>query len=121
LWHHFFELKKTGKSGDVGSVGLMLCWYVKPEYVDLVLPDKTTGWKLGWFYLDNPAPALPDRTRRAPVPFPEWTNQLMSWETQELRPLLDDLERLKAEGLTGDAVSKSFSRRLIHPIQGRVH
>jgi hypothetical protein len=41
LWHHFFELKKTGKSGVVGSFVFMICWYMKPEYVDLVLPDNT--------------------------------------------------------------------------------
>jgi hypothetical protein len=40
----------------------MLCRYMKPEYVDLVLPYNTTGWKQEWFYLDNPATALPDRT-----------------------------------------------------------
>jgi hypothetical protein len=34
---------------------------------------------------------------------------------------LDDLERLKAEGLTGDTVAISFSRRLIQPIQDWVH
>jgi hypothetical protein len=58
LWCHFFELKKTGKSRVVGSVGFMLRHNMKPEYVDLVLPDNTTGWKQGWFYLDNHAPAL---------------------------------------------------------------
>jgi hypothetical protein len=38
-----------------------------------------------------------------------------------LCPLLDDLEKLKAEGLTGGAVAISFSRRLIQPIQDRFH
>jgi hypothetical protein len=47
---------------------------MKSEYVDLVLPDNTIGWKQGWFNLDNPAPALKTRTGRAPVPYPEWTN-----------------------------------------------
>jgi hypothetical protein len=110
LWCHFFELKKTGKSEVVGSVNFMLHRHMKLEYVDLVLPDNTTDWKQGWFYLENPAPALPDRMGRAPVPFPKWTNQLTSRETEELRPLLEDLERLKAEGLTGGVVTISFSR-----------
>jgi hypothetical protein len=39
----------------------------------------------------------------------------------ELHPLLDDLEKLKAEGLTGGAVAISFNCRLIQPIQDRVH
>jgi hypothetical protein len=38
-----------------------------------------------------------------------------------MHPLLDDLEKLKAEGLTGGAVAISFSRRLIQPIQDWVH
>jgi hypothetical protein len=29
LWHHFFDIKKTGKSGVVRSVGFMLCRYMK--------------------------------------------------------------------------------------------
>jgi hypothetical protein len=45
LWRHFFEQKKTGKVGVIGSVGLMLRWNMKLEYVDLALPDNTTGWK----------------------------------------------------------------------------
>jgi hypothetical protein len=43
LWRHFFELKKTGKSDVVGSVGFMLHRHMKPEYIDLVLPDNTTS------------------------------------------------------------------------------
>jgi hypothetical protein len=51
----------------------------------------------------------------------EWTNQLATLDTQELKPLLDDLEQLKAEGLTGTAVAISFCRRLIQPLQDRAH
>jgi hypothetical protein len=77
---------------------------MKPEYIDLVLPNNTTGWKQGWFYLNNPTPVLPTRLGRAPIPFLEWTNQLTSRETEELRPLLEDLARFKTEGLTCGAV-----------------
>jgi hypothetical protein len=121
LWRHFFELKKTDKAGVIGSVGFMLWRNMKSEYIDLALPDNTTGWKQGWSYLDNPALARKARTGRAPVPYPEWTNQLASRDTEELQPLLDDLEQLKVEGLTGGAVAISFSRRLIQPIQDRAH
>jgi hypothetical protein len=121
LWRHFFELKKTGKAGVVGSVGFMLRRNMKSEYIDLTLPDNTTGRKRGWFYLDNPAPALKTRTGRAPVLYPEWTNQLASWDTEELQPLLDDLEQLKAEGLISGTVAISFCHHLIQPIQDRAH
>jgi hypothetical protein len=76
LWHHFFELKKTSKGMVVGSVGFMLRRNMKSEYINLMLPNNTTGWKQGWFYLDNPAPALRERTGQVPVPGPKWTNQL---------------------------------------------
>jgi hypothetical protein len=116
LWRHFFELKKTGKGMIVGSVGFMLRRNMKSEYIDLTLPDNTTGWKQGWFYLDNPAPALKERTRRVPVPYLEWTNQLASRDIEELKPLLDDQEQLKAEGLTSATVAISFCCRLFQPL-----
>jgi hypothetical protein len=74
LWRHFFKLKKTGKGVVVGSVSFMLRRNMKSEYIDLTLPDNTTGWKQGWFYLDNPALALRSRTGRIPVVGPKWTN-----------------------------------------------
>jgi hypothetical protein len=52
---------------------------------------------------------------------PEWTNQLATLGTQEHKPLLDDLEQLKAEGLTGAAVAISFCLHLIQPLQDRAH
>jgi hypothetical protein len=45
LWCHFFELKKTGKGVVVGSVSFMLRRNMKVEYINLALPDNTTGWK----------------------------------------------------------------------------
>jgi hypothetical protein len=117
LWCHFFELKKTGKAAVVGSISFMVLQSMKSEYIDLALPDNTTGWKQGWFYLDNPAPALKTRTGRAPVPYPEWTNQLASRDNEELQPLMDDLEQIKWRGspvprwpLASAAASSSLSR-----------
>jgi hypothetical protein len=51
------------------------------------------------------------------VPYPEWTNQLASRDTEELKTLLDDIEKLKAEGLTGAVVAISFCRCLLQPLQ----
>jgi hypothetical protein len=115
LWWHFFELKKTGKGVVISSTDFMLHGNMKSEYIDLTLPDNTTGWKQGWFYLDNPMPVLKERMGRVSVPGPEWTNRLALRDTEELKPLLDDLEQLKAEGLTGAVVAISFCCRLIQP------
>jgi hypothetical protein len=35
--------------------------------------------------------------------------------------MLEDLEKLKAEGLTGGVMAIGFTRRLIQPIQDQVH
>jgi hypothetical protein len=75
----------------VDNISFMLRRNMKSEYIDLALPDNTNGWKQGWFYLDNPAPALRSRTGRILVVGPEWTNQLATLDNQELKPLLDDL------------------------------
>jgi hypothetical protein len=90
LWRHFFELKKTSKGVVIDSVGFMLCRNMKLEYIDLTLPDNTTDWKQGWFYLDNPVLTLKEstggcrsRTRNGPTSWhrgtrrsssPCWTN-----------------------------------------------
>jgi hypothetical protein len=47
---------------------------MKPEYINLALLDNTTGWKQGWFYLDNSASVLRERMGRIPVLGPEGTN-----------------------------------------------
>jgi hypothetical protein len=100
----------------VGSVSFMLRQNMKPEYIDLTLPDNTTSWKQGWFYLDNPALVLRERTGWILVPGLEWTNQLVTRDTEELKPLLDDLKQIKTEGLTGPTVAISFCRYLIQPL-----
>jgi hypothetical protein len=75
------ELKKTGKGVVVGSVSFILRSNMKSESIDLALPDNTTGWKQGWFHLDNPVPVLRSRTGRISVVGLEWTNQLATLDT----------------------------------------
>jgi hypothetical protein len=103
----------------VGNFSFMLRRNMKSEYINLALPDNTTGWKQGWFYLDNPAPAL--KSRKGRILVVEWTNHLATLDTQELKPLLDDLEQLKTEGLTGAVVAISFCHCLIQPLQEWSH
>jgi hypothetical protein len=47
---------------------------------------------------------------------PEWSSQLTSRETDDLQPLLGNLEKLKTEGMTGGAVAINFSWWLLQPI-----
>jgi hypothetical protein len=64
---------------------------------------------------------LKERTGQVLVLGLVWTNQLASRDTEKLKPLLDDLVQLKAEGPTGAMVVLSFYHRLILPLQDRVH
>jgi hypothetical protein len=75
-----------GKGVVVSSVGFMLRRNIKSEYIDLTLPDNTTGWKQGWFYLDNLASALRERIGQVLVPGPKWTNQLATRDTKSSSP-----------------------------------
>jgi hypothetical protein len=75
LWRH------------LSSVSFMLHQNMKSQYIDLVLPDNTIGWKQGWwFYLDNPAPALRSTMGRIPVVGPECTNQLATLDAKGSSP-----------------------------------
>jgi hypothetical protein len=40
----------------------------------------------------QPRTGAEGKDRADPFPGPEWTNQLATWDTEELMPLLDDLE-----------------------------
>ena len=121
LWRYFFQVKKTGKSPVVGSLSLVLRPNMKPVFIDLELPENTQGWRSEWFYVANPRPGLATRTGCKPIPVAEWTMQLSSRDVEMIQPLLDDLQKLKDNGLTGGAVAISFSRRLLQPIKDRVH
>lgn len=115
LCRYFFELKKTGKNSVVGALSFPLWKGLKEVYIDMELPDNTQGWRQGWFYIDNHVPSL-TRSGKAPTPAPEWTSQISSQEVEAIQPLIEEVARLKAEGLTGGAVAINFTRRLLQPI-----
>ena len=102
-------MKKTGKAKVVGNVRLYLRSGLKAQYIDMVLPDSTSGWKSEWFYIGNQKLKLPKRTGHGPVKVSEWDMQLTSREEEEISNLITDLETLKSAGLTGGAVAISFS------------
>ena len=42
------------------------------KYIPYSLRRQIGDWKAEWFYIDNHAPALPERTPRPPKPRHEW-------------------------------------------------
>ncbi|RLN11844.1 hypothetical protein C2845_PM09G10440 [Panicum miliaceum] len=83
--------------------------------------DNNKQWVEEWFVVANPAPGLPPRTGLPLVPNARWEEKPTNEEMVEVEVLLAELQKLKAEKLTGNAVALSFAKRLTQPIQEWVH
>jgi hypothetical protein len=119
---YFFRVKSTGKrSGPVGAVMFNLRPGLKAEWIDTELPDNTVGWRSEWFYIADQLPGLPRRTGHKLVKMYEWDLGLLSHDLAELKPVLELVNELKKQGVTGAAVARSFCRQMIQPIKDRVH
>jgi hypothetical protein len=122
LWRYLFCVKSTGKrSGSVGVVMFSLRSGLKAEWIDIDLPDNTTGWRLEWFYIVDQLPGLPCRTGHKPVKMNKWDLGLSSRDLEDLKGVLELVNDMKKRGMTGVVVTKSFCRRMIQPIKDRVH
>jgi hypothetical protein len=105
----------------VGAVILNLRPGLKAEWIDTNLPDNTARWRLEWFYIADQLPGLPRRTGHRQVKINEWDLGLSSRDLKELESVLELVNELKKQGVTGTAVARSFCRRMIQPIKDRVH
>jgi hypothetical protein len=94
---------------------------LKAEWIDTDLPDNTAGWRSEWFYRADQLPGLPHRTGHKPAKMNEWDLGLSSRDLAELKPVLELVSELKKQGVIGAAVARSFYRRMIQPINDRVH
>jgi hypothetical protein len=94
---------------------------LKAEWIDTDLPDNTAGWRSEWFFIVDQLPGLPRHTGHRPVKINEWDLGLSSRDLKELEPVLELVNELKKQGVTGAAVARSFCRRMIQPIKDRVH
>jgi hypothetical protein len=122
LWRYFFCVKSTGKrSGPVGAVMFNLRSGLKAEWIDTDLLDNTAGWRSEWFYIADQLPGLPRRTGHKPVKINEWNLGLSSRDLGELKEVLELVNDLKKQGVTGAVVARSFCRWVIQPIKDRVH
>ena len=71
--------------------------------------------------VSNPAPCLPARTGSAPEYRACWEELPTEEEMVQVTLLVDEIAGLSAQGRTGAVVALSFSKRLVQPIQDRVH
>ena len=91
------------------------------SYPALELRDSNKGWEKEWFVVSDLAPCLPARTGRAPESRACWEELLTEEEMIQVNLLLNEIAGLSAQGLAGVVVALSFSKRLVQPIQDRVH
>ena len=71
--------------------------------------------------VSNPAPCLPACTGRTPEYRACWEELPTEEEMVQVTLLVNEIAGLSAQGLTGTMVALSFSKRLVQPIQDRVH
>jgi hypothetical protein len=94
---------------------------LKVEWIDSDLPNNTFGWRSKWVYIADQLPGLPHRVGHKPVKINEWDLGLSSRNLGELKAVLELVNELKKQGVTGAVVASSFCRRMIQPIKDRVH
>ena len=75
LFKYFFHLKPQPSKKElavVGGASLQLRQGREKFYIPYKLPGKVIDWKDKWFYAENQAPPLPERTPGAPCHCGEW-------------------------------------------------
>ena len=94
---------------------VLICREVHSVYSSPSVSD----WRAEWFYIDNHAPALPDRVPGLPKRCHEWFNHGYI-QVQEEEPL-QRIAVLKSKGMTGATVVFSWLGGQIQPLQKRCH
>ena len=72
-----------------------------------------------WFYIDNHAPALPERTPGPPKQCNEW--YALAGNADQVEELLERIAKRQREGVTGATIVSSWLRRQVQPLQSRIH
>jgi hypothetical protein len=94
---------------------------LKAEWMDSDLPDNTVGWRSEWFYIADQIHGLPHRTCHRPSKISEWDLGLSTRELEDLKGILELVNDMKGQGVTGAVVARLFCRQMIQPIKDRVH
>ncbi|RLM69211.1 putative gypsy-type retrotransposon [Panicum miliaceum] len=122
LWRALYHLRAYPSKGMldvVSGAAFSLCQGGK--YPEATFNNSNKRWAEEWFVVANPDPGLPPRTGVPPVLNARWEEKPTDEEMVEVEVLLAELQKLKADKLTGAAVALSFVKRLTQPIQERVH
>jgi len=72
------------------------------KYIQYTLHHQIGDWKAEWFYIDNHAPALPERTPGPPQKRNEWYARAEN--VDQVDELLEKIAHRRKEGVTGATV-----------------
>ena len=89
------------------------------KYISYSLCRQIGDWKSEWFYIDNHAPGLPERTPGSPKQRHEWC--VPAGNANQVGELLKRIAKRRREGVTGATVVSSWLRRQVQPLQSRIH
>jgi hypothetical protein len=122
LFRFLFRVKpqpSSKKLSIVGGAGIQLRQQAGERYLSYKFPSNLTSWKNHWFYYENHATQLPNKTDNPPVVRPEWNLELFRGDMDQVEELLDIIEALKMTGVTDASVMFSFFKRRVQPILQR--
>ena len=85
------------------------------KYILYSLRRQIGDWKAEWFYIDNHAPALPERTPGPPKQRHEWLLSGLG-NADQVGDLLKWISKRRWERVTGATVVSSWLRRQIQPL-----
>jgi hypothetical protein len=119
LFRFLFHIKPqptSKKLSVVGGAGIQLRQQAGERYLSYKFPSNLLGWKNHWFYTENHAPQLPEKTNNPPVVRPEWNLELSRGDMDQVEELLGIIEAHKMTG--GDRRFRyvSFFKRRVQPI-----
>jgi hypothetical protein len=75
LFRFLFRVKPQPTSKNpsvVGGAGIQLRQQAGDKYLSYKFPSNIPGWKNHWFYIENHAPQLLEKSNNPPVVRPEW-------------------------------------------------
>ena len=125
LFRFFFRLKpqpRREETSVLGGCGIQFRQGLKIKFFDYDLVDSVKDWRAEWFYAANLIPSLAIHPGSGPVVNDRWDKKLESpAEIQVIQPLLDRINMLKQQGLTGFGIVSSFLRHRVQPLKEREH
>jgi hypothetical protein len=79
LFRFLFRIKPqpiTKNLSVVGDAGIQLRQQASDRYLSYKFPSNIPRWKNHWFYIENHAPQLPEKSGKPPVVRLEWNTEL---------------------------------------------